>query len=443
VSTITKMWVYCGPNHLDSTVQAGGAIQFSSVFQIGSGSPGQQIDWVIDSGSLGSVSPSRGLTTTYTAPMTPGTYKVWGTSVWDPAKKHSCWITVTSDFFLTRGAMATARQGHTATLLRDGRVLVVGGGNNSSGALSTAEIYDPKNGIFTPTGSMAFARGGHRATLLHDGTVLVVGGSYSTTSAEIFDPASGTFATIAGPIGGPVDPTMTLLADGRVLVAGGGINIDNLNTDRAWVYDPALGSFSATGPMTNRREGHTATLLSGGGVLVAGGWANDDLGSNRGILPTAEGWWPGTGTFEATRNYLRTGRAGHTATSLADGSVFLAGGIGMTGVLALTETFRGTNLDGLFWVTGEMTTPRSSHSATALADGRVLLVGGNADQVTLASAEIFTPSPYDPGTFVRTVGDLNTPRFSHTATLLGNGTVLIVGGNDGTSVLATAELYAP
>ena len=80
--------------------------------------------------------------------------------------------------FTPTGSMADARYGHTATLLTDGRVLVVGGADLMDGIdnLATAEIYDPYTGVWTRTGSMAQGRASHTATLLLDGRVLITGG---------------------------------------------------------------------------------------------------------------------------------------------------------------------------------------------------------------------------------------------------------------------------
>jgi hypothetical protein len=84
--------------------------------------------------------------------------------------------------------MTTARSGHTATLLGDGRVPIAGGGDAS------AEIYDTSTGAFTLTGSMPTPRRGASSTLLPDGRVLIVGGNPpDTTSAELYDPALGLF----------------------------------------------------------------------------------------------------------------------------------------------------------------------------------------------------------------------------------------------------------
>ena len=99
--------------------------------------------------------------------------------------------------FTNTGAMTTARSGHTATLLPNGKVLVAGGGGVSSA--SSAELYDPATGMWTATGSMATYREYHTATLLPNGKVLVAGGtgSNNTLGAELYDPATGTW-TAAG-----------------------------------------------------------------------------------------------------------------------------------------------------------------------------------------------------------------------------------------------------
>jgi len=88
------------------------------------------------------------------------------------------------------GSMATAREYHSATLLRNGKVLVAGG-RGSSGNLSSAELYDPTSGSWSSTGSMATGRAEHSATLLPGGKVLVAGGyangSSILASAELYN----------------------------------------------------------------------------------------------------------------------------------------------------------------------------------------------------------------------------------------------------------------
>ena len=125
--------------------------------------------------------------------------------------------------------MSVPRALHSATVLKDGRVLVAGGGKMGSAGtrmgaegpfLETAEMYDPATGEWSATGSMAEGRAVHTATLLDDGTVLVIGGGSTLATAEIYDPATGTWSA-AGNLGeGRVLHTATLLGDGRVLVTG-------------------------------------------------------------------------------------------------------------------------------------------------------------------------------------------------------------------------------
>jgi len=92
-------------------------------------------------------------------------------------------------------SMIVERRGHTATRLADGRVLIAGG-ENSSGSLNQAEIYDAAAATFSTTGNMGAARADHTATLLSDGRVLLAGGHDSTgalATTEIFDPTTGAF----------------------------------------------------------------------------------------------------------------------------------------------------------------------------------------------------------------------------------------------------------
>jgi hypothetical protein len=172
---------------------------------------------------------------------------------------------VSGSFTLT-DLMTTERQGHTATLLSDGRVLIAGGwGVSASGPItpginSKSEIYDPKKGTFRPTGAMVAGRQRHTATLLRDGRVLIVGGSGyhgPLDTPELYDPKQGTFS-LTGSMAIPRDGhTATLLPDGRVLVAGGTDNGENYYAS-AELYDPKTGSFSPTGSMATPRSNHTA-----------------------------------------------------------------------------------------------------------------------------------------------------------------------------------------
>jgi hypothetical protein len=237
------------------------------------------------------------------------------------------------------GSMQTARYGHTATLLSNGKVLVTGGTDVNGNSLATAELYDPASGTFSPTGSMEAARYGHTATLLSNGKVLVTGGYYfvvasdtsgTLTTAELYDPASGTFSATGSMETARGGHTATLLNAGKVLVAGGA------DTSTTELFDPTAGTFSATGATEIARTEHTATLLPDGTVLVAGG---EDPNFGNG-LALAELYDPSVGTFAGTGGMEIT-RVGPTATLLNNGNVLVTGGTGPTGAaLASAELYQ-------------------------------------------------------------------------------------------------------
>jgi len=195
------------------------------------------------------------------------------------------------------GSMGVARYGHTATLLDDGRVLITGGGADRSGdggvALASAELYDPITGSWSTTESLGVKRQGHTATRLPDGTVLVIGGSsipgsYLTTTS-LYDPRAGSWSGAASMSLARRMFTAVLLASGRVLVFGGWLDQGNKpNWDipaRAELYDPASGTWTPTAHVVTPRTGATAIALHDGRVLVYCGCGE----------LTAELYDPGTG----------------------------------------------------------------------------------------------------------------------------------------------------
>jgi hypothetical protein len=181
--------------------------------------------------------------------------------------------------FIPSGSLGVGRYGHTATALPGGQVLIAGGERiDEDGfdiALASAEIYDPSTGRFHPTGSMHVARKHHTATLLRDGQVLIAGGEdnngHALESAELFNPRSGTFRTVGQMMSAHDSHTATLLGDGRVLIAGGFSGASGV-TAAAELFDPASDRFQDTGSMHIAREFFTATLMSDGRVLIVGGF---------------------------------------------------------------------------------------------------------------------------------------------------------------------------
>jgi hypothetical protein len=181
-----------------------------------------------------------------------------------------------TNIFTATGGMMTARESHTATLLKDGQVLITGGHKGRRPAItiySSSEIYNPSSGTFSSTGDLRVRRHKHDATLLADGRVLIIGGSDERDgqgayrNAEVFNPTTGT-STEVGAMNDArykLQGTSVLLNSGKVLIAGG--------ANRAEVFDPTNNTFSfAAGSMGTMRLFATATLLKNGQVLITGGY---------------------------------------------------------------------------------------------------------------------------------------------------------------------------
>jgi len=279
-----------------------------------------------------------------------------------------------------------------------------------------------------------------------NGKVLIAGGSdnlgNALNTAELYDPA----LRFTSPTGNLSDPNgranhvSVVLPNGKVLLIGGVSNVSNLAT--AELYDPATGTFTPTGSMSQPRGLPAVVLLADGRVLVSGGF-NTQIASN-----TAEIYDPATGLFTPTGN-MNQGRGRHQMTLLTNGKVLVTGGRDAQQnffALASAEIFdpfaKGA---GAFTPIGNMTSPRFKHTATLLSNGTVLIAGGfngGNTSASVATAEIFDPST---SSFTPT-GTMNTPRARHTSTLLPDGTVLEAGGINGFNgvIAATpAELYSP
>jgi N-acetylneuraminic acid mutarotase len=219
--------------------------------------------------------------------------------------------------WLSTGWMTEGRYGHTATLLQDGRVLVVGGAT-ATGFSHSAELWHPATGIWSPTGGLRHHRYGHTATLLPEGKVLVAGGlaegspPFVFRHCEVFDPNTERWTTT-----GPLNEarmyfTATALINGKVLVVGGTTRAEILSS--AELYDPDSQVWTTTADLGSPLLGHTATLLTNGRVLVVGGSRSPhapDVTSSAHLFDAASETWIATGS-------LSTGRLGHAAVLIED-----------------------------------------------------------------------------------------------------------------------------
>jgi hypothetical protein len=275
--------------------------------------------------------------------------------------------------FTATSSMAYWRADPTATLLADGRVLVVGGFGSDPDVAQTAELYDPATATWSMAGRLAVPRVDHTATRLPDGRVLIAGGSGRIDepihSAELFDPAVDRFVPTGDMTVPRTGHTATLLLDGSVLVAGGHIagDPDWEVTASADLFHTATGTFSPTGPMVTAAAYRSAALLHDGRVLILEGISPTARDAE--YLRDAELYDPESGAFMRTESTAddHFGAEGQWAITLDDGSVLVVG--------SPSQRFDPTT--DTFELTGETTVNPGPAVLTLLADGRVLMTGGS------------------------------------------------------------------
>lgn len=289
------------------------------------------------------------------------------------------------------------RQYHTDTLLPSGDVLLTGGYrliyNGFLDVISGTEIYSPTTNAWTPELSMNIPRTNHTATLLKNGKVLLAGGiskdennsQFEVSSAEAYNPINHAWTLVAPMNEIRSEHTATLLPSGKVLVAGG-----NDSALKGEVYDPETNTWQLTAPSHDPRRGHQATLLPDGRVLITGGyfWVSQIAKT---FLSSAEIFDPNTQTWTLAEP-MSMPRESHTATLLPNGTVLVTGGQTYNGQdsTALAEIFDPQT--NTWHSVSPMKQPRAGHTATLLQDGNVLIVGGtflDVRPINSPGAEIF------------------------------------------------------
>ena len=330
-------------------------------------------------------------------------------------------LTGTQTFkIITGDPIIPLRSGHTATLLNDSRVLIVGG----YGLLNSSptEIFDPVSETFSPGPVLLHNFQYHDATLMADGRVFIVGTYYdndvddSVLKAEIYDPGSGLLVEALNDsrIGGSFEviPKTINLNDGRVLVTSyrhariyqpltdsitdipfsdewitsSTTNLRKLNDGRvliinnhtgSYLFDPVTDTLKSTAFLSNHLGNFASTVLGNGKVLIAGG---EVPGKPAKIYdPAIEGYV----SIGAQLFYSDTLQAA----TLNNGNALLTGGSSGSGRSVWSEIFNIT--DNSFTATSGLLHSRDGHSATLLQDGHVLVVGGCSDLP--CPAELYVP----------------------------------------------------
>jgi hypothetical protein len=333
--------------------------------------------------------------------------------------------------------MSLPRAGHTATVLNDGRVLIVGGcvvTGCEQQLTNSSEFYTPASNRFSPGPSLNVARVGHQSLRLANGELLVFGGwagQDATDVVERYNAQQNRFERLGKMTQARDGFTTTLLNDGQVLIVGGyqGRMQRLANSE---LYNPAKNTFTPVGSLHTARTSHTATLLANGQVLVVGG------SSGRGaILTSAEVFDPQTLSFYSVAP-LNTARHKHAAVALPQGDVMIIGGASageFSDQYNTSEKFDYRSQK--FYPTAKMQSGRFKiPDAVALLDDGNVFIAGSAEK-----PEIYQQKT---NSFRQTQGGINLELSFSTATKLPDGRVLVTGGYDGQiRVTAKTWMYQP
>lgn len=351
-----------------------------------------------------------------------------------------------SDVWLSVNSMSTSRVYHTSTLISQDNSVLIAGGSDGTAAVSSVQKYIPSTGCFQTMRDMSTTRCLHTADQLSSlsGFVLLAGGYDSGNAivgvADLYHPITADIITIYLSVA-RYQHTSTIIGRSQLVLIGGyttgGVMVassDMLDTSTNSVFQ------SGTNTMAETHVDHTATFLSNSSDIAfiadgydsAGAIASTYLyqGSSNSFIPL------GSGVTMTPARYCQT------ATYLASpiNKVLLTGGTSSTVNFATMFLFDVASLT-LSTLTSTLFYPRYIHTATLLPNGKILIIGGY-NGAALRTCELIDPSN---NYTVTLASNLTTGRYYHTATLIpdnDNGSVLVCGGyTSPTTFTNTCELY--
>ena len=368
----------------------------------------------------------------------------------------------------TVGDRTGAVDGHTATLLDDGRVVLAGGVEQLSPAtavtLDRFELFDPQTQTFALAGGlMQHPRSSHAAVKLKDGRLLLLGGLDDNgdvvATGDVWDPVTEVAAPIA-PMSSPrILFSATVLGDGRVFVAGGLSLLDELDQFGTLnsalmtteTYDPAANSWQAGPSLPTKLVGHNASLLGNGQALITGGTEVTTLfGLPLPTITTAcRRFNPATGSFLATAP-LPGPRSDHAQVTLPDGRALVAGGQTIAGIaLLILNTTARYDVATNTWQPGGSLNVQRILPQLVVAQSSLVVLGGISQLDTVTGAA--TPetsievAPLSAASWT-VQGAFLLPRPGAVSVPVDGGErVLTTGVGDNASMVPdrTAEVYAP
>ncbi|MBW2731173.1 MAG: hypothetical protein JRH20_02205 [Deltaproteobacteria bacterium] len=356
--------------------------------------------------------------------------------------------------------MKTTRTYHTATLLPKGDVIALGGTSEDwrpnitemvPKALSSFSLLDGDSLRFLPLDCtqkaercMIAGRVGHTTTALPSGNLLVAGGTVGGIGSQL--PVDTTEVMLSTPQLFTFSPKMrsprlghAAVRQGSLVLLAGGLMHPSFPAPNKLVEAYVDGQFSEHSTFQEARRDFTLTRLADGALFACGGIDGEgrSLASTEILGVDGRTWRLGPP--------MQQGRAFPVTKLLTDGSVLIVGGLESSGTVRAVERYDPET--NTLTEVAQLTLGRWAHTVTQLRDGRVLVVGGygvNVNGAPSTSVEILTPPIASGLRWIRANAEpLRTPRAGHTATLLPNQMVVVIGGvtGGGGDVSNTAEVF--